>query len=228
MSTWMLATWLLANGLAVQSYALPAPGGDGWRSLAFPRIERRTTYEPVEVDGEPVLRAHASCSASALLHAVPGLELARTPWLHWRWRVDRDLGPRDVRVKSGDDFAARVYVAFRFDPERASSWERFRRGALGLIYGAELPGSALNYVWTATEPAGRDWRSPYAPQSRLVSLGAKPSGDWQSARVDVQADYRRVFAAEPPPIEFVAVMSDSDDTCSEALAWFADLRFASE
>jgi hypothetical protein len=40
------------------------------------------------------------------------------------------------------------------------------------------------------------------------------------------ADGWRVFAAEPPPVEFVAVMSDADDGCGEALAWFADLRFA--
>ena len=194
----------------------------------FPRVEKQTRYEPVDLGEGPVLRAQARCSASALLHAVPGLELARTPWLHWRWRVDRDLPARDPHAKSGDDFAARVYVAFQFEPARASRWERVKRGALRLVYGGELPGSALNYVWSASEPARSVWTSPYASQSRMISLGAGPAGAWSEASVDVQADYRRVFAAEPPPVEFVAVMSDADDGCAETLAWFADLRFASE
>ncbi len=224
----MLATWLLATQIGAQALVLPPPGGDGWRPLVFPRVEKQTAYEPVEFEGAPALRAQARCSASGLLHAVPGLELARTPWLHWRWRVDRDLPARDPRAKTGDDYAARVYVAFRFEPERASRFERVKRGALELLYGAELPGSALNYVWSASEPAGSSWPSPYVEQSRMISLGAAPAGEFRDARVDLVADYRRLFGSEPPPVEFVAVMSDADDGCGEALAWFADLRFASE
>ena len=224
----MLATWMLATGLDAQTYVLPPPGGEGWRPLAFPRVEKETAYDPAEFEGQPVLRARASCSASAILHEAPGLELSRTPWLHWRWRVDRDLPPRNSRERSGDDFAARVYVAFRFEPARASAWERLKRASLGLIYGGELPGRALNYVWTSTTDAGGEWENPYAPQSRMISLGAQTAGAWHAVRVDVRRDYRRVFGTEPPPVAFVAVMSDADDTCAEALAWFADLRFASE
>ena len=228
MSGRMLATWLLTTGVTVQTYLLPPPGGEGWRPLAFPRVDKQTAYEPMEFEGSRVLRAQARCSASALLHAAPGLELARTPWLRWRWRVDLDLPARDPRAKSGDDFAARVYVAFRFEPARASRWEQVKRSALRFVYGGEPPGSALNYVWSASEPEGGSWTSPYAAQSRMISLGAGPAGTWREASVDVQADYRRVFGAEPPPVAFVAVMSDADDGCAEALAWFADLRFASE
>jgi len=224
----MLATWLLAAGITAQTYVLPPPGGEGWRPLVFPRVEKQTAYERVEFEGAPALRAQANCSASGLVHGAPGLELARTPWLHWRWRVDRDLPARDPRAKSGDDYAARVYVAFRFEPERASRYERLKRGALRLIYGEELPGSALNYVWSASESEGRSWPSPYAAQSRMISLGAAPAGTWREASVDLRADYRRVFDMEPPLVEFVALMSDADDGCGETLAWFADLRFASE
>lgn len=228
MSGRMFATWLLATGLTAQTYVLPPPGGEGWQPLVFPRVEKQTRYEPLEFEGARVLRAQARCSASGLVHGAPGLELARTPWLHWRWRVDRDLPARDPRTKAGDDYAARVYVAFRFEPERVSAYERVKRAALRLIYGQELPGSALNYVWSASEPEGATWPSPYADQSRMLSLGAGPAGAWREARVDLRADYRRVFDAEPPPVEFVAVMSDADDGCGETLAWFADLRFASE
>lgn len=228
MACCMLATWLLATGITAQTYVLPPPGGEGWRPLVFPRVEKQTQYERVEFEGASALRARARCSASGLVHAAPGLELSKTPWLHWRWRVDRDLPERDPRTKAGDDYAARVYVAFRFEPERASGYERVKRAALRLIYGEELPGSALNYVWSASEPVGSTWQSPYAERSRVLSLGAGPAGAWRAARVDLRADYRRVFDAEPPPVEFVALMSDADDGCGETLAWFADLRFASQ
>jgi len=224
----LLATGLLAAAPGVQIYAFPPLGGSGWQPLAFARIEKQTVYEALEVDGRATLRARASCAASAILHAAPGLELARTPILRWRWRVDRDLGTRNPRAKAGDDFAARVYVAFRFEAERASRWQRLKRGALGLVYGGEMPGPALNYVWSASEPVGSFWTSPYTAQARMISLGGAPPDEWRNAEVDVAADYRRVFSAAPPPIAFVAVMSDSDDGCGETLAWFADLRFASE
>lgn len=224
----MLAMGILGVASGVETYAFPPPGGAGWRVLAFERVSRQTVYERVEVDGLPALRARASCSASAILHAAPDLDLARTPRLHWRWRVDRDQGPRDPRARSGDDFAARVYVAFRFVPDRASVWERLKRGALGVVYGGEMPGSALNYVWSASEPARTVWPSPYTAQSRMISLGAGTPGSFHDAAVDVRADYLRVFGVEPPPVEFVALMSDADDGCGETLAWFASLYFSSE
>jgi hypothetical protein len=61
----------------------------------------------------------------------------------------------------------------------------------------------------------------------VLSLGAgRPT--LARARADLRADYRRSFGADPPAVEFVALMSDADDGCGETLAWFADLRFASE
>jgi hypothetical protein len=104
----------------------PPPGGEGWQPLVFPRVEKQTRYERVEFEGAQVLPAPARCSASGLVHGVPGLELARTPWLYWRWRVDRDLPARDPRTKAGDDHAARLWRSAR---TRASGYERVARRA---------------------------------------------------------------------------------------------------
>ncbi|MDH3212358.1 MAG: DUF3047 domain-containing protein, partial [Myxococcales bacterium] len=127
-----LATVALAVGLAAAEaagadpVALPAPGTGAWRPLAFRSVSRETTYTAVSIDGIAAVRADSDCAASALWLALDGIDLARTPRLAWRWRVEGSLDIPDERVASGDDFAARVYVLFRLDAARASMAERLR------------------------------------------------------------------------------------------------------
>jgi hypothetical protein len=45
--------------------------------------------------------------------------------------------------------------------------------------------------------------------------------------VDPRSDYRRLFGSEPPDAIAIALMTDSDDTCADAVAWFADFALAS-
>ena len=59
----------------------------------------------------------------------------------------------------------------------------------------------------------------------MVSLGAGPLGVWRSEEVDVLADYRAHFGGPVPPVVAVAVMSDSDNSCQAAEAYFARFRF---
>jgi hypothetical protein len=158
---------------------------------------------------------------------LEALDLERTPRLRWEWRGERDLAVTDHRIKEGDDFAARVYVLFEFRAEGASVWERLRRLAAAEVFGSELPGNAINYVWSSREPAGATWDNPFTVHSRMVSLGAGPIGLWRSEEVDVLADYRAHFGDPVPPLVAVAVMSDSDNSCQAAAAQFARFRFVS-
>jgi hypothetical protein len=206
---------------------LPAPGRDGWRPLAFPKVSRQTAYAPVELDGREAVRAESRCSASAILFRLEGLDLERTPRLRWEWRVERDVAVADHRIREGDDFAARVYVLFEFRAEDASIWERVRRRAASAMFGGELPGNAINYVWSSREPAGAAWDNPFTAHARMVSLGAGPLGVWRSEDVDVLADYRAHFGDPVPPVVAVALMSDSDNACQAGEAYYARFRFGS-
>jgi hypothetical protein len=204
---------------------LPAPGRDRWRPLAFPKVSQRTVYTSVELDGREAVRAESRCSASALLLRLEALDLERTPRLRWEWRVERDLAVANHRIKEGDDFAARVYVLFEFRAEGASVWERLRRRAASVMFGSELPGNAINYVWSSRERAGSAWDNPFTAHSKMISLGAGPLGVWRSEEVDVLADYRAHFGDPVPPVVAVAVMSDSDNSCQAAEAHLARFRF---
>lgn len=204
---------------------LPAPGTEGWEPLLLPNVERATRYIPVEVDGVRAVRAESRCSASALLLPTPEVDLAATPLLGWRWQVERGFSVPDERVQAGDDFAARVYVIFPFEPEHAGLLERARNALGRALYGDRVPGAALNYVWSTREPAGASWDNPFAASSKMISMGSGPLGSWRRAERDVRADFSRLFGREPPPVLGVALMSDSDNSCQEAHALFADFRF---
>jgi len=229
MGAWLAlaALWLVLPA-AAEERSLPAPGSDAWQPLAFPRIERHTRYATVREDGRPVLRAESECSASALLLPLRDVDLAETPLLRWRWRVEAGLAPADERSRGGDDFAARVYVAFPFEPERASLLERARRRLATAVYGAETPGASLTYVWAAREPVGARWPNPYTAASRMIvatSAASAPAG-WVEVEADLLADYRRAFDRAPPAPLFLALMTDTDDRCLRARARYADFRLA--
>jgi hypothetical protein len=210
---------------AVHAGVLPPPGTDGWTALKLPRIERQTRYEPVSLDGTAALRATADCSASAMYLALPDVDLDATPILAWRWRVDHPIDNAAERTRAADDFAARVYVTFRFDPTMASFTERMKHRMARAMFGDWVWGRALVYVWSSTAPAGTSWPNPRGDGSRIVSLGPARVGAWRAAEVDVAADFTRFFGAKRPALQAVAVMSDTDQTCSQASATFADFRF---
>ena len=192
-----------------------------WQALALPRVDAATVYTPVTVDGRSAVRSQSRCSASALARSLEGVDLSKTPILRWSWKIETPLDARDERVKSGDDFAARVYVMFRFRPDEASWIARARHRLARLLYGREVPGNTLNYVWSTREPAGASWDNPFAPESRMISMGPAESGAWRSHEVDVLRDHREHFGAEPPAPLGLAIMTDADNGCSEAGALFA-------
>ena len=207
---------------------LPAPGAPPWRATILRGVERATAYEPVADGGAPALRAESHCAASALALPLDAADLRRTPVLSWRWRVERGPAVADEQSRAGDDFAARVYATFRLERERASLLERLWHRLAESFYGEELPGSALVWVWAGRSEPGRSWESPYTSSAKLVALRSGTPGDWQTERVNLLRAYREAFGREAPPLRGIALMSDSDNSCQEAVAWYAGFRLLGE
>ena len=216
-----------ATGAAAQDVAIPAPGTEAWQPLSFPKIEQHTRYTPASEDGRPVLRAESDCSASGLLYPLRNVDLAKTPLLRWRWRIDEALAAADERTKAGDDFAARVYVSFAFEPERASLLERATRRLASVVYGETLPGSSLAYVWTSREPVGARWPNAYTAAAHMIAAASGAPAGWRDAEADLLADYQRSFSHPAPAPLFLALMTDTDNRCLRARASYADFRFVS-
>ncbi|SFR48351.1 Protein of unknown function [Marinobacter gudaonensis] len=198
---------------------------DGWEPLNFPNIEQHTRYELVTEDGQQVVKATTDGGASGLIARVsvkPGDSLI----LKWRWKVSNVFDKGNARSKSGDDYPARIYVAFKFQPEKAGFFERAKRKTVEVLFGESLPGNALNYIWANSLPEGTVIANAYTDKTMMVAVnsGREQIGDWVTVQRDIVADYRQAFGEAPPPIVGVAIMSDSDNTSEQATAWYGDLQ----
>ncbi|MDC4223942.1 MAG: DUF3047 domain-containing protein [Candidatus Manganitrophus sp.] len=197
---------------------------EGWRPLTFQRISRHTDYRLSEEEGRPVIRAVSRQSASGLIHPLD-LDPRVYDTLSWCWRVDRVISKGDETQKKGDDYSARVYVTFRFDPGKATFWERTKFSLLKKIYGEYPPKAAINYIWANRLPKGEAIASAYTDRARMVAVesGGERVGQWVCQARSLYADYRWLFNEEPPRLSGIAVMTDTDDTGEEASAFYADI-----
>ncbi|MEO8506635.1 MAG: DUF3047 domain-containing protein [Betaproteobacteria bacterium] len=217
--------------LVVGPFAQATPGGPlpaGWVPLTFSGVERHTEYSLVrDGDGTVVVRALADRSASGLIRKVD-LPTDERPLLAWRWKVDRLLTRGDVRRKEGDDYPARVYVSFRYSPERLSFAQRIRWGTYRVFYGEYPPHAALNYIWDANAPAGTTVPNPFTDRVRMIVVesGSARLSQWLDYERDIAADYRIAFGEEAPPISGIALMTDADNTGETAAAYYGDITLS--
>ena len=179
----------------------------GWEEKEF---KGRTRYTLVEQDGVPALKAHSRASASGLFREIE-IDLKKTPYLHWRWRVDNTLGNHDETRKDGDDYPARVYVV-------VSGGVFFWRTR------------AVNYVWSSNRPVGDSWPNAYTGNAKMLALrsGEAELGQWREERRNVREDLRRLFGEDITRIHAVAVMTDTDNNGGEATAYYGELYFSTQ
>ena len=204
------------------SGAPPAP----WRVVQLKRTIPPTHYRLTSIDGVPAVEAVAHSSMALLVRPV-AVDLARTPILCWKWRIEAPVAAADMTKRSGDDYAARIYVAFDMPTSALSLGTRLKLALARNIYGEAVPDAAINYVWDNKHPIGTWQKSAYTDRAQLI---VKESGNgrerqWVAERADIAADFARAFGGRPGvPVE-VAVATDTDNTKSQAQAAFADLRF---
>jgi len=216
---------LAADLLVLGGFTPPAdPAGPppGWEPVTFPNVPRHTRYTVVREGAGWVLRAESDASASGLYRPLD-LDPKIYRMLSWRWKVENVVAKSDPRRKDGDDYAARVYVAFRYEPNAtATLWDRSRFGAYRLIYGRYPPGLALNYVWESRLPVGTVLDNAYTARAKIIvaKSGAAEAGRWVTETRDIYEDYRHIVGGEPPRIAGVALMTDTDDTGERAVAYY--------
>lgn len=221
----MIAAMLFAQALVGQfdtEGVPPAP----WRVVKVAKNTPPTRYRIAKIDGVTGIEGVADKSMALLARPLT-IELAATPVLCWRWRIDAPVAAADLRRKAGDDYAARVYVAFDIPDASLSGGTKFKLGIARRLFGAAVPDAALNYVWDNRNPVGTEAKSAYTDRAQLIvaETGAARAGRWVTERADVAADFARAFGGVPgKPIQ-LAVAVDTDNTRSAARGAFADLHF---
>ena len=201
--------------------APPAP----WRPVKL-SSERPTTYRVAFVAGKPAVEAIVDDSMSLLVRPLK-IDLARTPVLCWRWYVDGPVQKADMTRKSGDDYAARVYVAFDVLDSALSSSTKLKLRMARSLFGTAIPDAAVVYVWDNRHAIGTARKSSYTDRSQLIvaESGAKRARAWVTERADIASDFAKAFPKQPGYPVQLAVAADGDNTNSKGRAAFADIHF---
>lgn len=220
-----LAAWadpLWVGRFSETDAAIPVP----W---AIEHLDQRvppTQYAVRKWDGVVAIEAKAKKSM-ALFGRTVTVDLKKTPILCWQWRIDAPVASADMTRKSGDDYAARVYLTFAVPPDQLSFGTRTKLRLARSIYGGQVPDAALNYIWDNRHPIGTVQDNAYTDRARMLVLrsGAGQAGIWVQERRNVLADFQRAFGEISGELRGLAIASDTDNTGEEAHAGFADFRF---
>lgn len=202
----ILAISLFGANEIVQADEIPVShfssrGLAGWETKSFSGV---TDYRLVKENGRTVVKATSHAAASGLIRKIR-FDVSKYRYLRWSWKIAGTIKGGDEKSRSGDDYAARIYVVF---PGR---------------YFWQL--KAINYIWANKLPKGESMPSLYAADSRMVAVESGPdkAGQWLAEERDLLADYRRLFGVDPLEAVAVAIMTDTDNTGSSAEAWFGDI-----
>ena len=198
----------------------------GWKPLLFRNINKHTAYSMVENNGSHVVMAVAEASASGLVREIK-INPLEYPVVRWKWKIQNVLKKGDVSRKEGDDYPARLYITFEYDPGKLGLLEKSKYEMIRLIYGQYPPHAAINYIWESRSPVGTMVPNPYTNRTMMfvVESGGEKLNKWIDEERNVYEDYRRAFGGEPPMISGVAIMTDTDNTGEKATAYFGDIRF---
>ena len=179
---------------------------DHWESKGF---KGQTKYQLIDFAGARVLKAESANSASGLFKEQR-IDLQKTPTMNWRWRIENRLGNINEQVKSGDDYAARVYVVV----------------GGGLTFWRP---KAINYVWASTSPKGKIWPNAFAGDHAMM-IALRSSGDqtgtWYTEKRNILADLKQQFNEELRYIDAVAIMTDTDNAQGKVTAYYGDIYFS--
>ena len=217
--------------LEVGRFSGSRPGSalpDGWKPLTFKKVAKSTVYELVTDGSAVVVKATSDAGASGLTKEVK-IDPSIFPVVHWRWKVENLLTRSDVTRKSGDDYPARLYITFEYDPEKVSLGRKLKYKAGRALFG-DIPIAALNYIWDAKTPVGTVVDNAYTDFAKMivVETGAAKVGMWVEESRNVYRDYKEAFGEDPPMINGIAIMTDTDNTKERAIAYYGDIRFARE
>jgi hypothetical protein len=238
--TALLFTYVLAGGLSlwaqkdevinVGTFSSTEPGSGlpaDWEALTFKNIKQHTNYSLVNDHGVSVVKAVSKASASGLIRKIE-IDPGKFPIIMWRWKTTSIYEKGDVTRKEGDDYPARIYITFKYEPNKLGFFEKLKYGAIKTFYGEYPPLAAINYIWASKALTGTIVPNPYTDRAMMVVVesGKEKVDQWVQEKRNILEDYKKAFGHEPPVISGVALMTDSDNTRESTISFFGDIIFS--
>ena len=181
---------------------------DGWEHKSF---KGETRYELQALDGVVVLNADSRAAGSGLFKEQR-IDLEKTPFLNWSWRIANRLSGLNEQRKAGDDYAARIYVVVKGG---LAFWQT----------------KAINYVWTGSTAKDTVWPNAFAGDHAMMLALRGPEAPlnvWYREKRNVKADLKKLFGEDLLTIDAVALMTDTDNSGGQVSAFYGDIWFSKD
>jgi len=196
-------TFASINKIAV----LTLPDISDWEIQEFSGV---TNYELINIDNRQVLKASSNASASGLVRKIE-IDLKKSPYMNWSWKVDGVLDNVEETTKAGDDYAARVYIVVS---DGFFFWQT----------------RALSYAWASNQAKGSSWPNAFTDNATMVAVqsGDEKVGEWVEEKRNILDDIINLLGIDASRIDAVAIMTDTDNSKQSATAYYGDIFFTSE
>ncbi|WP_432743201.1 DUF3047 domain-containing protein [Methylobacter sp. G7] len=181
---------------------------DGWEHKSF---KGETRYRLQTLDGVAALKADSQAAASGLFKEQR-IDLEQTPFLNWSWRIANRLTGLNEQSKTGDDYAARIYVVVKGG---LAFWQT----------------KALNYVWAGNTAKDSVWPNAFAgDHAMMLALRGQEAAlnVWHKEKRNVKADWQQLFGENIRAIDAVALMTDTDNNGGQVSAFYGDIWFSKD
>jgi len=155
-------------------------------------------------------KAVANNAASGLGKEVK-IDLNKTPFLNITWKIEKDLPGIKENTKKGHDFAARVFAVKK-------------TGA------TPLSNRAINYVFSSNNEIGFNSPSPYTKKSidNVLASTKDNLNKWVTVKSNVKEDFKKFHNLDVNELDGLAIMSDTDNSKMEAIAYYQNIYFSAE
>ena len=172
--------------------------------------DNKTVYSIGTNENGNYLKSVANNAASGLGKEIK-IDLNKTPFINITWKIEKDLSGIKENTKKGHDFAARVFVIKK-------------TGA------TPLSNRAINYVFSSNNEVGLSWRSPYTKRSidNVLASTKDNLDEWITVKANVKEDFKRFHDLDVNELDGLAIMSDTDNSKMNSIAYFQNIYFSAQ
>ena len=172
--------------------------------------DNKTIYTVGSNENGNFLKATAANAASGLGKEVK-INLDKTPFINITWKIEKDLAGIKENTKKGHDFAARVFAVKK-------------TGA------TPLSNRAINYVFSSNNEIGFSSPSPYTKKSidKVLATTKDNLNNWVTVKANVKEDFKKFHNLDIKELDGLAIMTDTDNSKMEAIAYYQNIYFSVE
>ncbi|MFN0305246.1 MAG: DUF3047 domain-containing protein [Burkholderiales bacterium] len=213
---------------SIASFSTQKPGATlsgPWVPWQISVFKRSTQYDLVDYSGRTVIEARADTAASGLVHPLH-FDPKQYPVLSWRWKTTALIDRANNKRAATEDSPVRILVAFDGDMSKLKPFDQHVHRNFKAMTKANLPFATLMYIWENRAPTGTVIDNPHTTRIKMIVADSGPEqvGHWCERSVNLYEDYRRAFGEEPPPVIWIGVMTDTDNTGETVRAYYGDIR----